>query len=76
MTLQSGTPSSVSAWVQQGSRWNDQEKRAVRNLIFNYMNVVVPRIDDLSVLSDLGKLAQNWEEAMSRLEIPVNLFRG
>ena len=73
--LPAAAPAAVSKWVEQGRRWSEEEKRAVRNLIFNYTSAFVPRLDALSKLVDLGKVAQNWEEAMSRLGISVSLLK-
>lgn len=71
----SATPTSLSNWVKQGRRWSTEEKKAVRNLIFNYVSVFVPRLDDLPNLTDLRAVANNWEEAMVRLGIPVALLK-
>lgn len=69
------TPSSLSSWVKQGWQWSTRGKKAVGNLIFNYISVIVPRIDDLQKLKDLYDVAQNWEEAMSRLGIRPDLLK-
>jgi uncharacterized linocin/CFP29 family protein len=73
--LTSASPKSVSTWVEDGTLWSEEEKRAVRNIIFNYVSVIVPQLNKLPTLG-LGTVAQNWEGAMSRLDIPSDLLKN
>jgi len=75
--------STIFRWVQRyapdtacnievGGRWLALERAregAVRNLIFNYISVIGARVDQLSGRKGLRDVAQNWEKAMSRLNI-------
>lgn len=77
---QSAGPASASAasilqWIDLGIQWSASEKRAVRNLVFNYLSVIVPRLSELPRLPDLQRVATHWEEAMRRLNVPIYLLR-
>lgn len=67
--LNQANPKLISSWVDAGWRWNEYEKEAVDNLIFNYLTVFVSRLDRLQSLRSLREVARNWEEAMVRLRI-------
>jgi len=43
-------------------------------LIFNYGMIIVPLISDLERFADLRKIANNWEGAMLKLDIPVEVL--
>jgi len=61
-------------WVSAAPQWNEMEKEAVKNLVSNYVNIFVSRLDSLSNLPDLKEASKNWEEALRSLGInPENL---
>lgn len=68
-TLDSVAPRAISKWLEAGWRWNEGERAAVRNLIFNYISVIGSRVDELPNRRRLRDVAENWEKAMSRLDI-------
>jgi hypothetical protein len=72
--LDSATPLAISNWVKAARNWDEGEKWAVRNLVFNYTRVIVPRLDDLPT-SDLNRVATNWEDAMRRLGIEPDVLK-
>jgi len=67
--LTSATPRSISRWVDEGWRWNKDEKEAVLNLIFNYITVIGSRADQLPNRRNLREVAENWGEAMLNLKV-------
>src|SRR5205823_4682411 len=70
------TPAGLSLWVERAPNWTAEEKRAVRNLIFNYMNVIVARVAEYQGLpSNLRDVAANWEEALRHVGIDPDLLR-
>ncbi|HVT15208.1 MAG TPA: hypothetical protein VHQ90_03370 [Thermoanaerobaculia bacterium] len=68
------TAGSLSRLVENGIFWNQQEKAATWNLIFNYLNIFVPWLSRIDQLQDLGKVAQNWQSALERLGIDAALL--
>jgi len=66
--LTSATPVAVSKWVHEAPKWNEDEKRAVLNLVFNYMRAISPQLAKLPKSALMG-VAENWEKAMSQLGI-------
>jgi hypothetical protein len=70
------TPSRLSRWVEDAPLWTDGEKRAVRNLIFNYMTVIVARrAENPDPPADFRDMATNWEEALRRVGIDPDTLR-
>jgi hypothetical protein len=65
----------LARWVESAPRWSRTEKEAVRNLVFNYVNIFVSRWDSLSQLSGLREAERNWEEALRRLKIDPYILR-
>jgi hypothetical protein len=63
------TTGELARWIEAAPLWSDMEKEAVKNLVFNYVNIFVSRGDSLNSLSGLQKAARNWEKALRRLEI-------
>lgn len=64
-----GSPQSLSLWIESGSQWNKDEKRAVRNLAFNYLASPLSKGPGKSVMS-------NWEGALRRLGFDLPETRG
>src|SRR5260370_7934153 len=60
----SGNPGGVSAWIESSTEWSSEDKRAVRQLIFNYGIIIGPLISDFERCSHVRKIAYKWEEAM------------
>jgi hypothetical protein len=75
-SLNSATPRSISDWVDAGSRWQPEEKDAVRNLLFNYIAVIGSRIELLPHRSGLREVANNWQESLLRLKINPEVLSG
>jgi hypothetical protein len=66
----------LARWVEAAPLWDEMEKEAVKNLIFNYVAIFVPRWDFLSNLPSLKKAATNWESALKRLEVSPETLRS
>lgn len=70
------TSAELSRWAERAPNWTAEEKRAVRNLIFNYMTVIVARLaEHPSLPTNLRDVAANWEEALRRVGIDPDLLR-
>ncbi len=50
----SAAPARLARWVDTAPKWSSPEKRAVKQLIFNYCEIVVARMEDQSVGHSLG----------------------
>jgi hypothetical protein len=69
------TPTALAGWVERAPLWTQEEKRAVRNLIFNYMNVIVSRLGEYNSLpTGLHDVADNWAKALERVGIPADVL--
>jgi hypothetical protein len=62
-------PSDLARWIKEGHLWNAEQKRAVHNLTFNYLSVILPHLDQHGKKSALNKIAENWEKALTNLHI-------
>lgn len=74
-SLTSTTAISLVEWIKRGERWSPEDKRAVLNLIGNYISAIVPHLDRLPTLSGLQAVAHNWEQALSGIGIDPDLLR-
>jgi hypothetical protein len=72
----SGTATVIEVlnWIQSAPNWKVGEKRAVRNLFLNYIKLIM-NFDGPPEKTALGKVVQNWQEAMRRLKIPFEHLR-
>jgi hypothetical protein len=69
-TLSSNDPADISRWVQAAPKWDDEEKRAVLNFVFNFLRLRVQR--DLVPKSEaLDSLVTNWKQALAKLRIEI-----
>jgi hypothetical protein len=71
--LQSSSANTIYGWVESATRWNDEEKSVVRNLIFNYLKLS----GDTRAAKEkkgLVEVMTNWEEELERLG--VNFWSG
>jgi len=66
-------PLDLSQWVEEHSDWDDDQRDAVRNLLFNYM-AIVAQPDRLRSSESMGKVAENWGRALKRLGFPIDIF--
>jgi hypothetical protein len=66
----------LARWVETAPLWQEMEKEAVKNLIFNYVNIFVPRWPSFNNLTGLSKAANNWEEALRKLNISPESLRA
>lgn len=71
----SSAPEDLTDWVEQSRDWSDSEKDAVRNLLFNYISVIVARPESRGTSGDFDEMATNWEKALEQLGCPADLFR-
>jgi hypothetical protein len=69
-TLSSNDPADISRWVQAAPNWDDEEKRAVRNFVFNFMRLRVQR-DVAAKKEALDHLVTNWKQALAKLKIEI-----
>lgn len=72
--LKSGDASEVIGWVESGLNWNDSDKEAVYNLVFNYIRLVAARPSAVANSMEFKDTAKNWESAMEMIEIDPRLF--
>lgn len=70
------TAGELVRWVEAAPQWSEPEKNAVKNLVFNYVSIFVPREHSLNNLPDLQKAARNWEEALQRLNINPDMLKA
>lgn len=68
------TPASLSLWVDEGYKWSSREKEAVRNLIFNYLSVIVSRQARVESSSGLREIASNWRTALEQVGVPYQIL--
>ncbi|MFA5897549.1 MAG: hypothetical protein WC829_00410 [Hyphomicrobium sp.] len=73
--LQSGDAAEVIGWIEQGHHWEDSDKEAVFNLVFNYIRLVAARPLVVAGSAELQDTATNWETALRRVGIDPELFR-
>jgi hypothetical protein len=71
----SSAPEDLADWVEQSDRWSESEKDAVRNLLFNYLSVIVARPERLGTSETFDEMAANWGKALEQLGCPLDLFR-
>jgi hypothetical protein len=68
--LSSIDPADIRHWVQSAPKWDDEEKLAVLNFVFNYMRLRVQR--DLAPKKDaLDRLVTNWKQGLAKLGIKI-----
>jgi len=67
-------PQDLSQWIQNHSDWDDDEKDAVHNLLFNYIAIVVAGPERLRLSKSMDKVRNNWEKALERLGFPIEIF--
>jgi hypothetical protein len=70
----SAAPSAITRWVDSATKWDIEEKEAVKQLVFNYCGLIVARQGDPITRSNLSKVNANWETALNRLGIPPSLL--
>lgn len=64
------TAAGLARWVAREKKWTTEEKRAVQNLIFNYISIVVARVIEFGYLpAELSGVAQNWGESLRMIGI-------
>jgi hypothetical protein len=74
LALRSGDASQVVGWIEQGGDWNETDKEAVYNLVFNYIRLVAARPLAVALSPELKNTATNWETALHRVGIDPALF--
>jgi hypothetical protein len=72
--LKSGDASEVIGWIERGLQWNDADKEAVYNLVFNYIRLVAARPEAVAISQEFQDAARNWESALQRIDINPRLF--
>lgn len=72
--LSSAQPRAIVNWVQDAPKWNDEDKRAVLNLVFNYLRVIVPQLEKIS--TEYQELRTNWADTLSKLGISPDILEG
>jgi|ERR1700733_2772450 len=68
------SPEAISKWVDSAYHWSREEKKAVKELIFNYARIVVANQNDPGAQQSLSKVADNWAEAIDRLGFPSSML--
>ena len=66
-TLSSNDPADISQWVQAAPKWDDEEKQAVLNFVFNFLRLRVQR-DLVAKTEALDSLVSNWKQALAKLQ--------
>ena len=61
----SGSLTAISGWVQNGTKWTEEERLAVRTLIGNYYGFLLPRMAEGPDTTEIQDVKANWEKAMS-----------
>jgi hypothetical protein len=64
-----GSGQSLNEWIEAGYKWTADEKRAVSNLVFNYLASPLPKGSENSVMS-------NWESALQRVGVDLSSTQG
>jgi hypothetical protein len=70
----SGTAKSISNWIDMATQWKPEEKEAVRQLVFNYCQLIISHRNDPLASSQLAKVEANWAEALRRIGLPPELL--
>jgi hypothetical protein len=74
-TPPSGNILDIITWVNGTEAWDDSEKDAVLNLVFNYARVITAHPERVQHSEGLVAVAANWEGALARVGIPAALFK-
>lgn len=64
----------ILRWIDTAPKWEPDEKRAVRNLVLNYVKLAA-NSNRTPEKTALATVAQNWETAMRKLHIPYENLR-
>jgi hypothetical protein len=69
--LSTSDPRAISQWVESAPKWERLEKRAVLNLVANYMRLlayqeVAPKNDELT------RIVHEWEQSLKSLKIEIS----
>jgi hypothetical protein len=64
----------VLNWIEAAPKWTEFEKRAVRNLLLNYLKLVTGAHGPPEKTAFAG-VVQNWQKALSQLGIPYGNLR-
>jgi hypothetical protein len=67
-------PRDLADWVYNSPNWDDDQKDAVYNLLFNYISVVAGRAERMQASEELLRVADNWGEALKKLGFPVEML--
>jgi hypothetical protein len=68
--LSSTDPVDIGHWVQSSPKWDQDEKLAVLNFVFNYMRLRVQR--DLAPKKHaLDRLVKDWKQGLAKLGIEI-----
>lgn len=61
-------------WIQEAPKWDESEKRAVRNLFLNYLKLLMDT-NETPEDTGLAKVSENWGAAIDKLQIPLSGVR-
>ena len=70
---QPATPPAINKWVDSGFNWTDEEREAVRNLIFNFALALAPEAQD-SGSTEFQDLKSNWQQALKKVGFKPELL--
>jgi hypothetical protein len=73
-TPTAASPEAISKWVDSAYQWSRDEKKAVKELIFNFARIVVANRNDPAAQSSLSLVADNWAKAIDRLGFPSSIL--
>jgi hypothetical protein len=69
--LSSTDPKVISHWVSSATQWKPLEKRAVLNLVSNYLRLLAYR-EAAEKKDEMTRIAHDWEVALKNLKIEIS----
>jgi hypothetical protein len=68
--LSTTDPTAIWQWVKAAPKWDSLERRAILNLISNYLRLLAYR-EAAPEKDELTRIAQDWEKVLKRLRIEI-----
>jgi hypothetical protein len=68
--LSTTDPRAICHWVESAPKWDRLERRAVLNLVSNYMRLLAYR-EAAPKKDELTRISQDWEQVLKRLGIEI-----
>jgi hypothetical protein len=66
----------INTWVDSGAEWTNEEREAVRNLIFNFAQSFTGGEKPGSISTNFSALRSNWESALRRVGLNPSLLQN